>query len=73
MHDELLKDMNIVNPIGFLQFDDGKMDSKSLPKSFDDAIENVKGNEIPTTSDFTTLANIESMLYLNRNSCRGKV
>ena len=67
MHDKLLKDMNIVNPIGFLQFDDGNMDSEALPKSFNDAIANIKDNEMPTTSDFTTLANIESMLYLNRN------
>ena len=67
MHEELLKDMNILNPIGFLQFDDRNMDSEALPKSFNDAIANIKDNEMPTTSDFTTLANIESMLYLNRN------
>ena len=67
MHEELHKDMNIVNSIGFLQFDDGNMDSEALPKSFNGAIANIKDNEMPTTSDFTTLANIESMLYLKRN------
>ena len=67
MHEELLKDMNIVNPIVILQFDDGIMDSEALTKSFNDAIAKIKENEMPTTSDFTTPANIESMLYLNRN------
>ena len=67
MHEEILKDMNIVNPIGILQFDDGNMDSEALPKRVNDAIANIKDNEMPTTSDFTTLANIESMLYLNWN------
>jgi hypothetical protein len=66
-HEELHKYMNIVNSIGFLEFDDGNMDSEALPKSFNDAIANIKDNEMPTSSDFTTLANIESMLYLNRN------
>ena len=43
------------------------MDSEALQKSFNDAIANIKDNEMPTTRDFTTLANIESMLYLNSN------
>lgn len=43
------------------------MDSKTLPKSFNDVVEKIRDNESPTTSDFTTLANIESMLCLNRN------
>ena len=30
MHEELLKDMKIVNPIGILQFDDGNMDAETL-------------------------------------------
>ena len=67
MHEELLKDMNIVNPIGILQFDDANMDSKALTKSFNDAIVMITDSDMPTASDFTTLANIETMLYLNRN------
>jgi hypothetical protein len=43
------------------------MDFEAFPKSFNDAIANIKDNEMPTTSDFTTPANMESMLYLNRN------
>ena len=38
-----------------------------LKKSFIDAIMKIKDNDTPTPSDFTTLENIESMLYLNRN------
>ena len=67
MHGKILKDMNIVNPTGILQLDDGNMDSEALTKSFNDSIAKIKDNEMPTTSDFTTLENIESMLYLNRN------
>lgn len=67
MHEEFLKDMSVVNPIGILQSDDGNMDSKALTKRFNDAIMKIKDTDTPIASDFTMLANIESMLYLNRN------
>ena len=67
MHEELLKDINIVNPTGILQFDDRNMHSEALTKSFNGAVTKIKDNEMPTAGDFTTLVNIESMLYLNRN------
>ena len=67
MHEELLKDMNVVNPIGIPQFKDGNMDSNSLIKNFNDVISKIKDTDTPAASDFTTLAKIESMLYLSRN------
>jgi len=39
MHEELLKDMNIINPTRILQFEDGNIDSKTLTRSFNEAIE----------------------------------
>ena len=72
MHEELLKDMKIVNPIGILQFDYENMDSKSLTKSFNEVVEKIRDNESPSTNDFTMLANIESMLCLNKNLILGQ-
>ena len=67
MHGELLKDMNVINPIGIPQFEDGNMDSDALIKNFNDAISRIRDTDTPIASDFTRLANIESMLYLSRN------
>ena len=67
MHEEILKDMRIVNPTGILQFDDGNMDFEILTKSFNEAVEQIRDNESPSANDFTALANIESMLCLNKN------
>ena len=38
MHEELIKDMKIVNPIGILQFDEGNMDTDMLTKRFDEVV-----------------------------------
>lgn len=67
MHEKLLKDIKVINPMGILQFDDGNMDSETLIKSFIEAIEKIRDNESPNADDFTALANIESMLCLNKN------
>ena len=66
MHKELLKDMQVVNPTGIPQFEDGNIDTKVLTKNFNEIVTKIKDNDTPTPRDFTTLANIESMLYLNK-------
>ena len=38
VHEELLKDMKIVNPTGILEFDNGNMDVETLTKSFNEAM-----------------------------------
>ncbi|GLJ06800.1 hypothetical protein SUGI_0048610 [Cryptomeria japonica] len=65
MHKELVKDMNIVNPTGILQLDEGSMDIEVLTKSFTEAVEQIRDKETPKVNDFTSLAGIESMLRLN--------
>ena len=67
MHEELIKDMKIVNPTGILQFDEGNMEAEVLTKSFTEAVEKIQDNEHPKAEDFSTLASIESMLCFNRN------
>ena len=67
MHEELLKDMKIVNPTGILLFDEANMDAETLTKNFNEAMERIKDSESPSTDDFTTLASVESMLRLNKN------
>ena len=67
MHEELLKDMKVINPIWILQFEDRNMDFKILTKSFNEAVKQIRDTESPRANDFTTLANIESMLCLNKN------
>ena len=67
LHKEILKDMQIVNPIGILQFDDGNMDFEVLTKRFNDIMYRIKDSDTSTSRDLTTLANIESMLYLNKD------
>ena len=67
MHEELIKDMKILNPTGILQFDEGNMDAKVLTKSFTEAAEQIRDSEHPKVEDFSTLASIESMLRFNRN------
>ena len=67
MHEELIKDMKIVNPTGILQFDEVNMDAEVLRKSFTKAVEQIRHSEHPKAKDFSTLASIESMLRFNRN------
>ena len=67
MHEELIKDMKIMNPIGILQFEKGNMDTKVLTKSFNKAMEQIRDSELPKAEDFSVLASIESMLRFNRN------
>lgn len=67
MHKELLKDMKVVNPTKILHFEDDNMDFEVLIKNFNDAVTKIKDNDTPTPGDFTTLVNIKSMLYLNKN------
>ncbi len=67
MHEELLKYMKIVNPIGILQFDDGNIDLETLTKSFNEFFEKIRDNESSSANDFIALANIELMLCLNKN------
>ena len=67
MHEELIKDMKIVNPTGILQFDEGNMDADVLTKSFNEAIEQIRDSESPKANDFSALTSIESMLRLNKN------
>ena len=67
MHEELIKDMKIVNPTGILQFDEGNMDAEVLTKSLNEVAEKIKDNEHPKAEDFSTLTSIESMLSFNRN------
>ena len=67
MHEELIKDMKIVNPMGILQFDEGNMDAEVLTKSFTVVAEKIRDNEHPKAEDLSTLASIESMLRFNRN------
>ena len=68
MHEELVKDIKIVNPSRILQFNEGNMEAKVLTKSFNEAVEKIRDNESPSAYNFTTLASIESMLSLNKNS-----
>lgn len=65
MHEELVKDMRIVNPTGILQLDEGSMDVEVLTRNFTQAVEQIRDNEVPKVNDFTSLAGIESMLRLN--------
>ena len=67
MHEELIKDMKIVNPTGILQFDEGNMDAEVLTKSFNEAVEKIRDSKNPKAKDFSTLASIESMLRFNKN------
>ena len=67
MHEEVIKDMKIVNPIGILQFDEGNMDVEVLTKNFNEAVEKIRDSKLPKAEDFSALASIESMLRLNRN------
>ena len=43
------------------------MDVETLTKIFNEAVEKIRDNESSSVDDFTTLANIESMLRLNKN------
>ena len=67
MHEELIKNIKIVNPIGILQFDEGNMDVDVLTKSFNEVVEKIRDSESPKADDFSMLASIESMLRLNKN------
>ena len=67
MHEELIKDMKIVNPTGILQFDEGNMDVEVLTKSFTEATEKIRDNEHLKAEEFSILASIESMPRFNRN------
>ena len=67
MHEELLKDMKIVNPMGILLFDEANMDAKTLTKNFNEAMEWIRDSESPSANDFTVLVSVESMLHLNKN------
>lgn len=67
MHKELTKDMQVINPTRILQFEDGNMDSEALIKNFNDAMTKIKDSDTPIPGDFTTLSNIEVMLYLNKD------
>ena len=67
MHEELIKDMKIMNPTGILQFDEGNMDAEVLTKSFNEAAKQIRYSEHPKVKDFFALTSIESMLCLNRN------
>ena len=73
MHAELLKDMKVINPMGIPQFEDRNMELDTLIKNFNDAISRIRDTNTPVASDFTTLVNIESMLYLNRNVMSWKI
>ena len=66
MHKEILKYMKIINPTSILQFDNVSMDSNTLTKKFSDAMSRIKDSDTPSYQDFTIVANIESMLYLNK-------
>ena len=65
MHEELIKDMKIVNPTSILQLDEGNMNVEVLTKSFTKAVEKIWDIEHPKAKDFSTLASIESMLCFN--------
>ena len=67
MHEELLKDIKIVNPTRILQFDEENMDAKTLIKSFNQNMEKIKDTKLPSADDFTTLVSIKSMLHLKKN------
>ena len=67
MHEELIKDMKIVNPMGILQFGEGNMDAKVLINCFNEAEEKIRDSECPKAKDVSMLPSIESMLHLNRN------
>ena len=67
MHEELLKDIKIVNPTGILQFDEENMDAKTLIKSFNQNMEKIKDTKLSSADDFTTLVSIKSMLHLKKN------
>ena len=67
MHEELIKDMKIVNPMGIPQFNEGNMDTKVLTKSFTKAVEQIKDSDHPKVDEFSMLTSIESMLHFNRN------
>ena len=67
MHEELIKDMKIMNLTGILQFDEGNVDTDVLTKSFNEAVEQIRDNEMPKAEDFSALASIESMLRLKKN------
>ena len=60
MHEELIKDMKLVNLMSILQFDEGNMDAKVLTKIFTKVAEQIKDSEHPKAEDFSTLASIES-------------
>ena len=62
MHQELMKDMQIVNPTWIYHFEDDNLDSKIMTKAFKEAVIKIKDNETPTPEDFITLSHIKSML-----------
>lgn len=66
MHANALKDIKIMNPVGALQIDEGDKDADALVKVFIDTMNALKEGETPTVQDFTKIANVESMLFLNR-------
>ena len=66
MHEELIKDMKIVNPTNILQFDEGNMDAEVLTKRFTEVVEKIRDSEHPKAEDFSTLASIESMLCFKK-------
>jgi hypothetical protein len=67
MHAEFLKDLSAINPTGIPSLVDGDTDSETLVKNFTEQIWKIRDTEASIASSFTTLANIESMLYLNQN------
>jgi hypothetical protein len=67
MHEDLIKDMKVVNSTGILEFDERNMDAEVLIKNFNEATEQIKNSESPKADDFTVLASIESMLRLNKD------
>ena len=48
MHKEILKDMQIINPIGIFHFDDESTNSEMLIKSFQDTMFKIRDSESPT-------------------------
>lgn len=47
MHEELIKDMKIVNPTCILQLDEGNVDVEVLTKSFTEIVEQIRDSESP--------------------------
>ena len=66
MYKEKIKDMKIIKPTGLLQFKEGNMESKVLTRSFQEAMVKIRDNNTPSPQDFFTMANVGSMLHLNK-------